>query len=211
MRQSSDIPALRGRWQSAADALAAVSDPDFPTRPPFNGIFLHVIDGGSPLRRPMASCCCAFPEYEGLVPPLAATTADFATPDVLAALARLTATSSHESPTVGMSWDGSGTVSLCLVREDGIAADAIAATTTGSGRIACSVARLTKVVKAMDAACLCLSVDAAPGAALRLDTQGRRGGGNRADQMDRSGLGFWRVLERARRCGPKTSSRGNPK
>jgi hypothetical protein len=33
MRQSSDIPALRGRWQSEADAPAAVSDPDFPALP----------------------------------------------------------------------------------------------------------------------------------------------------------------------------------
>jgi hypothetical protein len=33
MRQSSDIPALRGRWQSEADALAAASDPDFPALP----------------------------------------------------------------------------------------------------------------------------------------------------------------------------------
>jgi hypothetical protein len=33
MRQSSDIPALRGRRHNAADASAAVNDPDFPALP----------------------------------------------------------------------------------------------------------------------------------------------------------------------------------
>jgi DNA polymerase III subunit beta len=110
-----------------------------------------------------------FPDCVRLVPPLAAATVEFAAADVPAALARLAAASSYERPTAGLIWDGGDTLSLCLAHEDGIAADAIAATTTGNGRVACSVVLLTKVIKAMDTARLRLSVDATPGAALRFD------------------------------------------
>lgn len=110
-----------------------------------------------------------FPDYGRVIPAPAAAAVTFATADMLAALARLAAASSHERPTAGMTWDGGDALSLCLVHEDGIATDAIAATTTSRGCVACTAARLTKVIEAMDAARLRLSVDATPGAGLRLD------------------------------------------
>jgi DNA polymerase III subunit beta len=110
-----------------------------------------------------------FPDYVRAVPPPATTAATFTTADMLSALARLTAVSSHERPAVGMKWDGGDALSMCLVNEDGVAADAIAATTTSTGRVACATALLKKVIELMDVACLRLSIDAVPGATLRLD------------------------------------------
>jgi DNA polymerase-3 subunit beta len=92
-----------------------------------------------------------FPDYARLMPPLAAATAEFAAADMLAALGRLVAASSRERPAVGMTWSGGDGLSLCLVDEDGIASDTIAAKTTGGGRAACLTVQLRKVVEAMDA------------------------------------------------------------
>jgi DNA polymerase-3 subunit beta len=111
----------------------------------------------------------SFPDYARAVPPPASTTATFAAADMLGALARLTATSSHEHPAVGLTWDGGDALSLCLAQEGGIATDVIAAATTSSGRVACAAALLTKVIKTMNVARLRLSIDAVPGATLRLD------------------------------------------
>jgi hypothetical protein len=60
-------------------------------------------------------------------------------------------------------------LSLCLAREDGAASDAIAATTSGTGRTACAVPLFTTAIKATCASRLRLSVDQQPGAVLRLD------------------------------------------
>jgi hypothetical protein len=68
-----------------------------------------------------------------------------------------------------MTWNGGDVLSLCLVREDGIATDAIAATTTGTGRVACTTAMLKKVIEVMGVARLRLSIEATPVAKLRLD------------------------------------------
>jgi hypothetical protein len=75
--------------------------------------------------------------YDGLrtnAVALAAATVDFAAADTLAALARLTAASLRERPIAGLTWDGGDAESLCFGDEDGVAANAIAATTMGSGR-----------------------------------------------------------------------------
>jgi DNA polymerase-3 subunit beta len=79
-----------------------------------------------------------FPDYARHIPPLAAATVTFATADMLAALARLAAASLRGQATVGMTWDGGDALALCLANEADIAADAIAATTTGSGRVTCA-------------------------------------------------------------------------
>jgi DNA polymerase III sliding clamp (beta) subunit (PCNA family) len=111
----------------------------------------------------------SFPDYVHAVPQLATTAATFAAADMLSALARLTAASAQQRPVAGVTWDGGRALSLCLVHEDGTATDAIAATTTGTGRVACTTGQLKKVIEVMDAARLRLSIDVTPGAVLRLD------------------------------------------
>jgi DNA polymerase III sliding clamp (beta) subunit (PCNA family) len=111
----------------------------------------------------------SFPDYIRDVPPLATTAATFSAADMLSALARLSAASAQERPVVGMTWGGGDALSLCLVRENGVAADAITAATTGSGRVACTTAMLKKVIEVMGVTPLRLSIDTTPGATLRLD------------------------------------------
>jgi DNA polymerase-3 subunit beta len=131
-------------------------------------LFEARVDGGR-LTIVSRLVAATYPDYARVIPAPAATTVTFAAADMLAALARLSAASLRGQATVGMTWDGADALSLCLVREDDIAADSITATTTGSGRVACTTAMLKKVIEVMGVAHLRLSIEATPGAKLRLD------------------------------------------
>jgi hypothetical protein len=99
----------------------------------------------------------------------AAATVDAAEPR--AALVRLAAASARKDgkPAVGLTWSNGGDLSLCLAREDGIAADSVDATATGSARIACATTMLATLIEATGAERVRLSVEDRPGAALRID------------------------------------------
>jgi hypothetical protein len=87
--------------------------------------------------------------------------------------------------------DGGDALSLCLVNEDGVAADANAATTTSTGRVACTTALLKKGDRG-DGRRVPAAVDrrrAGRDAAAR-PARGRCRGGDRADQMERGGSGL---------------------
>jgi DNA polymerase III sliding clamp (beta) subunit (PCNA family) len=109
------------------------------------------------------------PDYDRLIPSVAAGTASFAAADMVLALARLEAAASRERPAVGLSWDGGAGLGLCLAREEALADDVISAETTGASQIALSIESLTKAIEAIGADRLRLSHEQRPGVVVRLD------------------------------------------
>jgi DNA polymerase III subunit beta len=110
-----------------------------------------------------------FPDTSRLVPAVTSSTATFATIDMMTALARLAAAASRDTPAAGLSWNGDDELRLVLADEEGAAFDAIAATTTGRGRVALAVDLMTKIMTAVGADRLRLSVEGLSDATVRLD------------------------------------------
>jgi DNA polymerase-3 subunit beta len=111
-----------------------------------------------------------FPDYVRLLPPPAATAAVFDGALMRGALTRLAAVSGRDdNAAVGFMWDGGGALSLVLANEDNTASDTVAATTSGTGCAACSVAALSGLIEAIGTKRVRLSIEDKPGAVLRLD------------------------------------------
>jgi DNA polymerase III sliding clamp (beta) subunit (PCNA family) len=95
-----------------------------------------------------------FPTYDHIIPPVPASTIEADSDVLMAALARLVAAShalGGRPPIVGLAWPGedAGTATLELVREEGIAADAIAVTAVGAGAVALPAVRFGQLIDAL--------------------------------------------------------------
>jgi DNA polymerase III sliding clamp (beta) subunit (PCNA family) len=112
-----------------------------------------------------------FPDYARLLASTAATAEDFDSAQMRHAVARLAAVSGRDDDraAVGLTWNGGNALSLCLANEDGIASDMVAATTSGSARVACSAGVLTGLIEAIGSKRVRISIEDRPGAVLRLD------------------------------------------
>jgi hypothetical protein len=95
-----------------------------------------------------------FPTYDHIIPPVPASTIEADSDVLMAALARLVAVShalGGRPPIVGLAWPGedAGTATLELVREEGIAADAVAVTAVGAGAVALPAVRFGQLIDAL--------------------------------------------------------------